>query len=84
MDSVSDGLKFSIMILEVDPDQAVVWTKPDELEFDPRQPRKYLGRARDKGFIAAFGEGTVQIIEKAKTEQSVRSRLTARGKDILF
>ncbi|HEY2881244.1 MAG TPA: DUF1559 domain-containing protein [Pirellulales bacterium] len=42
LSDVADGTSKTIMILEADPDHAVIWTKPDDLEIDPADPLKGL------------------------------------------
>ena len=33
----------TILVVEADEDRAVIWTKPDDLEYDPANPAKGLG-----------------------------------------
>ena len=35
----------TIMVVEADDDRAVIWTKPDDWQYDPQQPLAGLGRA---------------------------------------
>jgi hypothetical protein len=53
-----DGTKNTILIVEADKDQAVVWTKPDDWELDPAEPLKGLGNLRPGGFhiVTVYGE----------------------------
>ena len=41
----TDGLRNTIMLVEADPDRAVIWTKPDDWEYDAKQPLAGLGSA---------------------------------------
>jgi hypothetical protein len=53
---IQDGMSNTLAIVEASPDQAVPWTKPDDLEFDPEQPLAGVGNPRRPGglFITGF------------------------------
>ena len=53
--NVRDGLSNTIMVVEADAGQAVVWTKPADLEYDAAEPTNGLGNIRVGGFQAALG-----------------------------
>jgi hypothetical protein len=59
---IIDGTSNTIMIVEADDDHAVIWTKPDDLEFDEKKPHVGLGGLRQDGFFVAFCDGAVQFI----------------------
>ena len=50
------------MIVEADLDQAVIWTKPDDLVVDRGHPRRGLGKLRSQGFLSLFANGEVRFI----------------------
>ncbi len=80
---VTDGLSNTIMILEVDDDEAVTWTKPDDWELDPEKPLAGLGGLFPEGFNAAFADGQVRLIVKSIDPEVFRAMLTiADGKAI--
>ena len=39
---IPDGTSNTIMTVEVTDDRAVIWTKPDDFEYDPQDPLKGL------------------------------------------
>ena len=43
MKTVTDGTSRTILAVEADPERAVPWTKPDDLEIDVKQPVDGLG-----------------------------------------
>jgi hypothetical protein len=49
----------TVLAVEVDADHAVVWTKPDDLPLDPKNPFAGLRRAHRGGFAVAFADGRV-------------------------
>jgi len=80
---VKDGLSHTVTVVEVDPDRAVVWTKPDDWEYDPKQPLAGLGSAHPGGFLAAFADGAVQFLSKNIDPDVFRRLVTiADGKPV--
>jgi hypothetical protein len=59
---ILDGSSNTLLMVEADEDQAVIWTRPDDLRYDPENPRAGLGNARLGGFLAAFCDGSVQFL----------------------
>jgi len=59
---VRDGSSNTIMVVEVNPDEAVIWTKPEDWQLDPDEPPAGLGHAHPAGFIAGFADGSVRTI----------------------
>jgi prepilin-type processing-associated H-X9-DG protein len=57
-----DGLSNTVMIAEAA--EAVPWSKPEELEYDPAKPPPKLGGLFDDGFNAAFCDGSVRFLRK--------------------
>ena len=51
---ITDGSSNTLLIVEVGSDKSVVWTKPDDLTFDPQQPLAGLGTIAAHGLAAAF------------------------------
>jgi prepilin-type processing-associated H-X9-DG protein len=62
---ISDGSSNTILVLEVNDDAAVVWTRPDDLEYDADDPLAGLGTAHPGGFNAAFADGSVRFLVNA-------------------
>ncbi len=56
---ITDGTSNTIMIVEADDEHAVIWTKPDDWPFDPKDPAKGLGRFFHGGFDTAICDGSV-------------------------
>ncbi|NOX53273.1 MAG: DUF1559 domain-containing protein [Planctomycetes bacterium] len=59
---IADGTSNTIMIVEVDDDRAVIWTKPEGLPYDPDNPGRGLGGQFHGGFNAAFCDGSVRFL----------------------
>jgi prepilin-type processing-associated H-X9-DG protein len=60
--SITDGTSNTLLVLEVNSDAAVDWTKPDDFQFSPDNPLANLGKAHPGGFNAALADGSVRFI----------------------
>ncbi|MBC8875714.1 MAG: DUF1559 domain-containing protein [Planctomycetes bacterium] len=68
----------AIMAVEVDDAHAVIWTKPEDLSFDPQRPLQGLDGPFDGGFHAMFCSGLVKFQELTQDLDTIRSLFTAR------
>ncbi len=68
-----DGTSNTFMIVEAA--EPVIWTKPDELVYDPKKPLPKLGIKAD-GFNAVFFDGIVSFITSDNDEQTLRNAIT--------
>jgi hypothetical protein len=59
---ITDGTSNTIMVVEANDAQAVVWTKPDDYEFDPEDPGAGLKGVYRNVFQALFTDGSVRAI----------------------
>ena len=66
---ILDGTSNTLLVLEVNEDAAVVWTKPDDLEYTADDPLAGLGKAHPGGFNAALADGSVRFIPAAVDSQ---------------
>ena len=73
---IIDGTLNTVLIVEADADQAVTWTKPDDWQFDPANPRRGLGGLRPGGFLTLFADGSVHFISNAADEEACRNLLS--------
>jgi hypothetical protein len=60
---VSNSQTRTIILVEANEDRTVIWTKPDDLEYDAARPMNGLGHAWPDGFHAAFADGTPRFIK---------------------
>jgi hypothetical protein len=63
--AITDGTSNTIMLVETDDDHAVVWSKPDDMVIDMKDPAKGLLGHYVDGFIALMGDGSVRMVGKA-------------------
>lgn len=76
---ILDGLSNTIMVVEADDARAVVWTKPDDWEFDATKPLAGLGNAHPGGFNAAFADGSIHFLSKSIDPATFKALLTIAG-----
>src|SRR5262249_19791947 len=72
---ITDGLSNTIMAIEAG--ESVPWTKPDELEYEPKNLPE-LGGILNGNFHALFGDGVVRMFRKGKKADALR-RLIVRN-----
>jgi hypothetical protein len=66
-------------ILIVEAADAVPWTKPDELPFDPKKDPPKLGLKDAKQFNAAFADGSVRALEKDIDKETLKAQIMRTG-----
>ena len=81
--NIHDGTSKTIMTLEVDDSHAVVWTKPDDLPFDPQDPLKGLGGLIEGGFHAGRVDGSVQFFVKPMAPELLKALITPNGGEVI-
>ncbi len=76
---VIDGTSNTIIVVEANADRAVIWSKPDDLKFDPQQPLAGLGDLRPGGFQSLLMDGSTQFIAKTIDPALLRALMTIAG-----
>jgi hypothetical protein len=76
---ILDGSAHTVMAVEVDDAHAVIWTKPDDLPYDPNKPAKGLGGMYKNVFIALFCDGAVLAITLSRPDDELRSIFSING-----
>lgn len=74
-----DGLSNIILLLEVDNEQAVPWTAPQDWNYEPTQPLRGLGNLRGDGFFAAWADTQVALLAKDLSIDTARAMFTVDG-----
>jgi Protein of unknown function (DUF1559) len=77
---ITDGTSNTIMIAQAK--SAVQWTKPDDLEFDPKlDPRDQLLFVNDLTQVS-FADGSVRAFRKNLSAETIRSLITKSGGEV--
>jgi prepilin-type processing-associated H-X9-DG protein len=83
LQSVTDGTSNTILVAESD--EAVPWTKPDDLKFDQdaKPSRNGTGSPHPGGFNAAFGDGAVRFLRNTIDLQVLKALITRAGGEVI-
>jgi hypothetical protein len=73
----TDGTSNTILIVEAE--DAVPWTKPDELPFDPKKDLPKLGLKGAEKFYAGFADGSVHRLGKKIDKDVLKALITRNG-----
>ena len=76
---ITDGTSKTICLVEVGPDKAVTWSKPEEMDYDSKQPLAGFGEISPRGFLAAFADGGVRTISSSVDVEVLRALFTYNG-----
>jgi hypothetical protein len=79
MHDVPDGMSKTILVVDVEPERAIEWTKPDDWQVDLSHPTQGLGPKDRKRFFAAWCDGHVSGISTDIDEAKLRAALTRKG-----
>ena len=62
---ITDGTSNTILVLEANPNAAVVWTKPDDLVLDQSDLFKDLRGQPSDGFSCTFCDGSTHFLKSS-------------------
>lgn len=79
LEDFTDGSSKTIILVEANVDQAVIWTKPADWQFDPNNPKHGLGSLRKGGFQVAFADGHVRFITSELKDETLKAIFTRDG-----
>jgi hypothetical protein len=68
----ADGLSNTLLVVEAA--DSVIWTKPDDLPYDPKKPLPKLGVYPGGGHVLV-GDGSVRRVSSDATEEGVRGAI---------
>jgi len=81
LSDIKDGTEHTILAMEADDQHAVVWTKPDDLPYDPKEPLRGLGGHIRQGFIALYCDGHTQFVPVTVDPEVLRAAFSAAAGD---
>ena len=80
---ITDGTSCTIMIVEANDDEAVIWTKPEDLAFDPEHPAKGLGGLYRNGFVCGFCDGSAHFLRVPLDKELLLAPFTRDGGEVV-
>jgi len=83
MADITDGTSNTLMVVEAD--QAVPWTKPDDLTFDPEAAASLFGAGSPHpgGFNASMADGAVRFFKKSINLNVFRALITRNAGEVI-
>ncbi len=79
---VLDGTSNTIFVVDADDAHAVPWTKPEDLEFDPKEPARGLSTRFGDGYLVGFVDGSVHFLPKKLTKETLKVLFTRNGGEV--
>lgn len=79
----TDGTSNTILIVEAAPTSAVIWTKPEDLNVDLKNPLKGLLGDEAKWFLAGYCDGSVRTIAKSIDLKKLAAIFTRNGGEVI-
>jgi hypothetical protein len=80
---ITDGTSNTILIVEVNDDNAVTWTKPDDFKTNVKKPLAILVRRGAAGFHVAMADGSVRYVARTVTLETLKAAFTRNGGEVL-
>jgi hypothetical protein len=77
---ISDGTSNTILVAEAA--EPVIWTKPDEVAFDPKSPPK-LGGMFESGIVVGMGDGSVRFLAKTIAPKTLANAIQINDGNIV-
>lgn len=76
---IADGMSNTVMLVEANDDQAVIWTKPVDWQVQADNPMAGVGRAHPGGFNVLFCDGHIQFVATDTNPQTWNALLSING-----
>jgi hypothetical protein len=83
MRQITDGTSNTAMLVEVDVNRAVPWTKPVDHEIEAKDPKAGLGSLRPGGFHMAMADGSVRFVRISVDPKYIRAVVTKSGQEVV-
>jgi len=80
---ILDGTSNTAMVIEVGPEQAVIWTKPDDFIPDETKPLLGLRLPLEGGTNVAFCDGSVRFLHRQLLEKTLNAIVTRDGGEVV-
>lgn len=81
LQEITDGTSNTLLLVEAN--DAVPWTKPDDVAYDTRKPVPALGGQFARVFHAVMGDGSVRSFPKDMSVTTLRALISPSGGEIV-
>jgi hypothetical protein len=79
--AITDGTANTILAAEGG--EPVIWTKPDDFEFDPKKPLPNIWLPGKPGINVLLADGSVKFINRSISEKTLRNAIQADDGEVL-
>jgi uncharacterized protein DUF1559 len=76
---IRDGTSGTVMLVEANDGQAVIWTKPDDFEYDQQVSMKDLVGLWPDGFLAGLADASALFIRSSTEPKVLKALFTRNG-----
>jgi hypothetical protein len=76
---VHDGTDKTVMLVDAADEQAVVWTRPEDWKYDPKDSFRGLARRHGGAIMVGMVDGTVQFLPKSIDRATMAALFTRNG-----
>ena len=83
MREFSDGTSNTLLVLEVSPERAVVWTQPEDFTPNSSNPLAGLGGVEENGFQAAWTDGSTRFIPMSVPPETLKALFTRNRGEVV-
>ncbi len=80
---ITDGTSNTLMVVEVDADRSVIWTKPDDLQVNEEDPLSSILGPDTKTFAACLCDGSARIFPREILTAALKGLLSMNGGEIV-
>jgi type II secretory pathway pseudopilin PulG len=80
---IRDGSSNTIMVVQVNDDRTVEWTRPEDWEMDSATPLVGLGNLHPGIFLAGFCDGHVSAVSTGVDLEALKAMLTIAGGEVV-
>jgi hypothetical protein len=80
---VIDGTSNTIWVVDVDDAHTVVWTKPDDFNYDPKEPSAGLVGHLPRGFACVFVDDSAHFVPQDIDRKTLNALYTRNGREIV-
>lgn len=79
LQKITDGTSNTILAVESDAKRAVIWTKPDDLQTNLKDPAEGLFSDGRKQILALFADGSVHVLQLPQITEKLPALFSANG-----
>ena len=83
MQNIVDGTSNTIWLVQADESHAVIWTKPDDLVIDEKDPIGSMIGPETKGFWTSFADGSVRFLSRDIDATTLMNLFSIDGGEVI-